>query len=90
MKTQVSLDRDALYEFCDLLPAPIIAMPVLTATRGRGFTLSLECADKSVILIEDGKPCNFSSIDAIMFELDGAPNVDTSRLVINAGRYWSN
>lgn len=89
MKTQ-SLERDALYEFCDLLPAPIIAMPVLTATRGLGFTLSLTYEDTSVILITDGKPCNFPSVDAVMFELDGAPNVDTSRLVIDAGRYWKN
>jgi hypothetical protein len=84
------INRETLYEFCDLLPAPVMARPVLTATRGRGFILSLECGNDRVTLAENGQPCNFSSIDAVMFELDGAPNVDTSSLVIDAGRYWNN
>lgn len=42
----MTLERQELYSFCDLLPEPII------------------------------------------FELDGAPNVDTARLVIEAANYW--
>lgn len=84
----MNLERDDLYTFCDLLPAPIIARPVATATRNRGMTLSIEYEGKRVLLTERGKPCKFGSIDSVMFELDGAPNVDTSALVIETANYW--
>lgn len=84
----MNLDRQELYSFCDLLPAPIIARPVVTATRGRGLTLALEYQGQRITLTEGGKPCKFRSVDAVMFELDGAPNVDTDRLVIEAAHYW--
>lgn len=84
----MNLDRDELYGFCDNLPAPIIARPVVTATRGGGLTLALEYPGSLVTLTENGKPCKFRSVDEVMFELDGAPHVDTSRLVIEAATYW--
>ncbi len=84
----MNLERQELYSFCDLLPAPIIAQPVITATRGRGLSLALEYQGQRVTLTEDGKPCTFCSVDAVMFELDGAPNVDTARLVIETAKYW--
>jgi hypothetical protein len=82
------LDRDELYHFCDLLPEPIIARPVVTPTRERGMILSLEFEGQRVTLTENGKPYKFRSLDAVMFELDGADNVDTTRLVVEAGNYW--
>ncbi|OAI18231.1 hypothetical protein A1507_09875 [Methylomonas koyamae] len=84
----MNLERDDLYTFCDLLPEPIIAKPVATATRNRGMTLAIEYEGKRALLTERGKPCKFNSIDAVMFELDGAPNVDTSALVIETASYW--
>lgn len=84
----MNLERQELYSFCDLLPAPIIAQPVITAARGRGLSLALEYQGQRVTLTEDGKPCKFCSVDAVMFELDGAPNVDTARLVIETAKYW--
>lgn len=84
----MTLERQELYSFCDLLPEPIIARPVVTATRGRGLTLALEYQGQRVTLTEGGKPYKFCSVDAVMFELDGAPNVDTARLVIEAANYW--
>lgn len=89
MDSQImNLERDELYDFCDLLPEPIIARPVATATRGRGLTLAIVYDGIRVLLTENGKPCKFSSIDAVMFELDGAPNVDIKRLMIETANYW--
>lgn len=84
----MNLDRNELDSFCDHLPEPIIARPVMTPTRGRGMTLSLEYQGQRVTLTENGKPCKFRSVDAVMFELDGVPHVDTSRLVIETATYW--
>lgn len=84
----MNLERGELYSFCDNLPAPIIARPIVTPARGRGMTLSLEYEGQRVTLTEGGKPCRFRSVDAVMFELDGAPHVDTSRLLVEAGNYW--
>ena len=57
----MSLDRQELYSFCDLLPEPIIARPVVTASRGRGLTLALEYQGQRVTLTEGGKPCKTES-----------------------------
>lgn len=84
----MNLERRELYTFCDLLPEPIIARPVVIAARGRGLTLALEFDGKRVKLIEDGKPLKFNSVDAVMFELDGAPNLDTNNIVIETNSYW--
>ena len=84
----MNLERRDLYDFCDLLPEPIIARPVVTPARGRGMALSLDCGGQRVTLTNNGRPCKFASLDAVMFELDGAPNVDTDRLVIEAENYW--
>ncbi len=84
----MNLERRELYTFCDLLPEPIIARPVVIATRGRGLTLALEFDGQRVKLTENGKPLKFSSFDAVMFELDGAPNLDTSNIVIETSSYW--
>lgn len=84
----MSLERKELYTFCDSLPEPIIARPVVIATRGRGLALALEFNGQRVNLIEDGKPLKFNSVDAVMFELDGAPNLDTTNMSIETNSYW--
>jgi hypothetical protein len=84
----MNLEREELYSFCDLLPEPVIARPVATATRGKGLTLALEYEGHRVTITEGGKPYKFHSVDAVMFELDGAPHVDTERLVIETASYW--
>ena len=83
-----NLERKELYNFCDLLPEPIIARPVVIAVRGRGLTLAIEYEGQRVKLVEDGKPLKFRSVDAVMFELDGAPNLDTNNIVIETNSYW--
>ena len=85
----MNLDRRELYDFCDLLPEPVMARPVVTPVRGRGMALSLDCGGQRVMLTNNGRPCKFASLDAVMFELDGAPNVDTARLVIDVSNYWN-
>lgn len=88
-KNIMNLDRDQLYQYCDLLPEPVIARPVLTAYRGRGMTLALETKGLLTLLVERGQPVTFDSIAAVLYELDGAPNVDTSRLIIETGQFWA-
>ena len=84
----IALERRELYAYCENLPAPIIARPVVIASLGRGMALALDCDGQRVTLTDNGQPCNFSTIDAILFELDGAPNVDTSLLEIDLSTYW--
>lgn len=84
----MNLERKELYTFCDLLPEPVIARPVVIAVRGRGLTLAIEYEGRRVKLVEDGKPLKFRSFDAVMFELDGAPNLDTNNIVIETNSYW--
>lgn len=84
----MSLERKELYTFCDRLPEPTIAFPVVIATRGVGLTLALEFDGQRVKLTENGKPLKFRSVDAVMFELDGAPNLDTTNIVIETSSYW--
>lgn len=84
----MNLERKELYSFCDLLPEPVIARPVVIAGRGRGLTLALEYQGQRVELTEGGKPLKFSSVDAIMFELDGAPNLDITNIIIETESYW--
>lgn len=89
MATQImTLERRELYAFCEALPEPIIARPVVLASRGRGMALALDCDGQRVTLTDNGLPCNFSSIDAILYELDGTSNVDTSRLEVDLSTYW--
>jgi hypothetical protein len=88
-KNIMNLDRKQLYQFCDELPGPIIARPVLTAYRGRGMTLALEAQGALMLLVERGQPVTFDSLEAVLWELDGAPNVDTSRIIIEAGQFWT-
>ncbi len=84
----MSVDRRELDSFCDGLPEPIIASPVVLASRGRGLLLALDYPGAPVTLTEDGKPCRFRSVDDVIFELDGIPNVDASRLVVETANYW--
>lgn len=84
-----NLDRKNLYAFCDELPEPVLAQPIVTATRGRGLTLAFAYPGGRVTLTEGGKPFKFCSIDEVMYELDGTPNIDTSRLVIETSNYWT-
>lgn len=83
----LNLERRELHGFCDDLPEPIVALPIVTASRGRGMTLALKYPGALVTLTERGRPCRFSSIDDIMLELDGAPNVDPSRLVVEVANW---
>ena len=82
------LERKELDTFCDLLPEPIIARPVLVAARWLGLTLVLEFDGQRVELIEDALPLRFCSIDAVIFELDGVPNLDKSNILIETKSYW--
>lgn len=84
----MNLERKELYSFCDLLPEPVIARPVVIAGRGRGLTLALEYKGQRIELIEGGKPLKFKSVDAVMFELDGTPNLDISNILFEMGNYW--
>lgn len=83
----LNLERRKLHSFCDDLPEPIIACPVVTASRGRGMTLALKYPGALVTLTERGRPYRFNSIDDIMLELDGAPNVDQSCLVVEVANW---
>jgi len=78
----MNLERTELDSFCDNLPDPIIARPILTATRGRGLTVALKYPGALITLTEGGKPFRFCSVDDVMVELEGTPNLDTSRLII--------
>lgn len=84
----IALERRELYAYCENLPAPIIARPVVIASLGRGMALALDCDGQRVTLTDNGQPCNFSSIDAILYELDGTSNVDKSRLEVDLSTYW--
>jgi hypothetical protein len=90
LATNLTIERGELYRFCDDLPAPIVAVPVVTGRRGEGLHLHLRYRDTMVTLVErDGKPCRFRSVDEIIFELDGAPNVRAERLVVDTAGWWS-
>lgn len=84
----MNLERKELYSFCDHLPKPVVARPVVIAKRGRGLILNLEYDGQRVELVEGGKPLKFKSIDAIMFELDGTPNLDANNIQFEMESYW--
>lgn len=84
----INLERTALNCFCDHLPEPLVARPVVTARRGNGLTLALEYEGHRVMLMEDGKPFKFCTLDDVIAELSDVPNVDCSHLVIDTGSYW--
>lgn len=89
LATNLTIERGELYRFCDDLPAPIVAVPVVTGRRGEGLHLHLRYRGTMVTLVEFGRPCRFRSVDEIIFELDGAPNVRTERLVVDTSGWWS-
>jgi hypothetical protein len=80
MIEEKSVELEDLDKFCDLLPEPIIAKPVVRG-RGRKRTLSLQYPGNLVNVVENGKPRLFQSIDLIVYWLDGVPNVDSSKLI---------
>jgi hypothetical protein len=86
----IHLDLAELHSFFDALPDPLIASVVVTPFYGRGMALSLNYPGAMVKLVEDNRPCLFSSIDAIIGELDAVPNVDTSNLVIDTASWRLN
>ena len=69
------------------VPQPALSYHLKELEADFGAPL-LSRSAKGVTLTEGGKPCKFGSVDAVMFELDGAPNVDTARLVIETANYW--
>jgi len=83
----VTVERDDLDSYCDSLPEPIIARPFVKTVRGRGLELFLKFPGALVRLVEDGVPCIFPSFDMVVFELDGVPNVDISRLMPKTAYY---
>jgi hypothetical protein len=85
----MNLERDELDSFCDGLPEPIVAQPVVKTIRGRGrgLELFLKYPGALVRLVEDGVPCVFPSFDMVAFELDGVPNVDISSLMPKTAYY---
>jgi hypothetical protein len=85
----MTLERHELYAYCENLPEPIVARPVVILFFRRGMNLALDCNGRRVTLTEIGQPCTFSSIDAIVYELDGTSNVDMSRLEVDLSSYWS-
>ena len=53
----IALERRELYAYCENLPAPIIARPVVIASLGRGMALALDCDGQRVTLqrvLQDG------------------------------------
>lgn len=86
----MKLEREDLYSFCDFLPEPVMARPVVIAGRERGLTLALEYQGQRVELTEGGKPLKFTTLDAVMFELDGTPNLDTNNIRFDMDNYWKN
>lgn len=85
----MNLELRDLITFCDGLPAPIIARPVwIIGRRGRDAHLALDTGDTRAVVTEDGKPCTFASINAIMYELSAAPNVDHDQLAVDVSRYY--
>ncbi len=83
----VILERDELDSFCDGLPEPIIAWPVVKKVRGIGLELFLKYPGTLVRLVDDGVPCIFPSMDMVVFELDGVPNIDISSLMPKTAYY---
>lgn len=79
----IYLDLAELHSFFDALPDPLIASVVVTPFYGRGMALSLKYPGAMVTLVEDDRPCLFSSLDAIIGELDAVPNVDATSLVVD-------
>lgn len=77
----MNLERDELYRFCDHIPEPYIAEPVVKSVKGGGLTLVLKYANSLVNVVEGGKPCVFPSYDMVVDALCEAENVDISSLL---------
>lgn len=86
---KTTLERSELYTFCDELPAPVVAVPVVTGKRGTGLQLHLRYRGEQVTIVENGRACTFRSLDDVVFALDGAPNVRTQRLIVDAEGWFS-
>lgn len=83
-----SVERTDLDQFCSELSATIVAKPIVAFTRGGGMTLWLECGRQRVNVVQDGEPCNFGSLDAVLFELAGKKNIDI-HLTVDTAKYWT-
>lgn len=85
----VNVDRQDFSLYCDeRIPAPFVARPIVVAVRGRGLVVTLEYPGVRVCLTDGGRPTRFGSIHDVMSELDGVPNIDVTRLVIDTRHYW--
>lgn len=83
----ITVERDELDSFCDSLPEPIIAQPVVKTIRGSGLELFLKYPGALVRLVQGGAPIFFKNYDQVVFELDGMPNVDMSSLMPKTAYY---
>lgn len=82
-----TIERGELWKFCDTLPEPINARPVVLPMLGRGLFLALDCDGRRLTLTEQGQPWHFASLDEIIRELEDAPNVDLSGLAVDLSTY---
>mgnify|MGYP003596379516 CR=1 FL=1 len=82
-----TIERGDLWTFCDTLPEPINARPVVLPMLGRGLFLALDCDGRRLTLTEQGQPWHFASLDEILRELEDAPNVDLSGLAVDLSTY---
>jgi hypothetical protein len=82
-----NIERAELWKFCDNLPEPINARPVVLPMLGRGLFLALDCDGRRLTLTEQGQPWHYSSIDEIIRELEDAPNVDLPGLAVDLSTY---
>lgn len=77
-----TIDINDVFSFCENLPEPIIAKPIIIHRMHRALTLELEFDGSRVTVTEGGIPCMFASIDSIIYEIQDASNIDMSRLEV--------
>lgn len=83
----INLDRADVLRFCTNLPEPATVRPIVTATPRRGLTLALDVEGARHVITENGEPYRFCSLDDVMYELDGAENVDRDSIALNVSAY---
>ena len=83
----INLDRAEVLRFCTNLAEPATVRPIITATPRRGLTLALDVEGARHVITENGEPYRFCSLDDVMYELDGAENVDRDSIALNVSAY---
>ena len=83
----INLDRAEVLRFCTNLAEPATVRPIVTAIPRRGLTLSLDVDGARHVITENGEPYRFCSLDDVMYELDGAENVDRDGFGLNVSAY---